>query len=142
MYCIELLYAILFRIVLIKRTHIVLNTPELPQLWTVIVNSGTAFAFTVAGLANFFNVGNADASFKRWGYPKGWRFVAGGLELAGAACLLFQPTRLFAIGGLAILMVAAIATLLKGREPIPQVVPAVAFLALVLGDAAIQLAGT
>lgn len=121
---------------------IVLTNPEFPKLSALIVNSVTAFAFAVAGLANLFNVGNAGASFKRWGYPKGWRFVTAGLELFAAACLLVQSTRLIAIVGLALLMVAAVATLMKAREPIPKVVPAVIFLAMVLGDAVLQLAGT
>jgi len=104
-----------------------------------ILNDVTALAFAAAGLANLFNVGNAEADFQRWGYPKGWRLLTAGVEIAGAVALLFPATHIFALALFALLMIAVIATLLKGKEPIKHLIPAFVFLTLILLDAGFQL---
>ncbi len=101
------------------------------------LSGATALAFAGAGAANALDLGGAGQNFGRWGYPRGWRFATAGLELAGAAALLFPATQVagrLVLGGV---IVAALATLLRHREGVRHLAPALLFLCLVAADAVV-----
>ena len=73
-------------------------------------------AFCGAGLFNAVGTPATQDDFARWGYPRWWCRVTGGVEVACAALIALPATRGIglALGGLVI--AAALATVLRRRE--------------------------
>lgn len=69
-----------------------------------------------AGGVNFAGPAPVRESFARWGYPAGFHRVTGGLEVATGLLLLIPVTSRVGALGSAIILLAAVATLIRFRE--------------------------
>ena len=72
-------------------------------------------AFLGAGVVNAAGSAAIKDNFVRWGYPRWWNLVTGGLEVLVAALIALPAAR---VGGLvlgAAICIAAIATVLRCR---------------------------
>lgn len=88
--------------------------------------------FAVAGVINLAGMGPVKRDFARWGYPTWLRILCGALELSSAGFLLWKQTRLLGLTAAGVVMVGALFTLLRNREPFGHIAPALAFSALVI----------
>ena len=75
-----------------------------------------AFAFAGAGLFNAIGGAAVQARFIRWGYPAWWNFVTAALEVLGAALIVLPETRIWGLALVAMVMIAAIVTVIWRRE--------------------------
>ena len=108
-----------------------------PLVPTILVAALTA-VFLAAATINLSGWGTVKADFARWGFPAGFNLVCGGLELVGAALLALPTTRLWGLVLLAAIMAGALFTLLRNREPLSHLAPAVAIGILVLAAIALS----
>ena len=103
---------------------------KIVSLVPIIFVAALAVVFLVAGTINISGRGTVKADFTRWGFPAGFHLVCGGLELIGAALLLFPSTRFWGLVLLGAIMAGAIFSLLRYREPVSHLAPAFAIAAL------------
>jgi hypothetical protein len=89
-----------------------------------------AFAFAGAGLFNAIGGAAVRAQFVRWGYPAWWNFVTAALELLSAALIVVPETRIWGLALGAMVLVAAIATVIWRRD-YRHLPPGVALAALI-----------
>ncbi|HEY4079440.1 MAG TPA: DoxX family protein [Burkholderiaceae bacterium] len=88
--------------------------------------------FAVAGVVNLAGLGPVKRDFARWGYPTWFRWLCGALELSSAAFLVGQPTRVLGLALSGAVMIGALFTLLRNREPFRHLAPALIFSALLV----------
>jgi membrane protein HdeD len=69
-----------------------------------------------AGAVNFVGPGSVRDSFARWGYPAGFHRVTGGLEVAAGLLLLIPATSRAGAIGTAVILLAAVMTLIRHRN--------------------------
>jgi DoxX-like family len=91
--------------------------------------------FFGAGLFNAIGTERTQSDFARWGYPRWWSFVTGGLEIMSAVLIALPASRIVGLTLGALIIAAAVITVLRHRD-FWHLVPLSVFVAL------IALAGT
>jgi hypothetical protein len=91
-----------------------------------------AALFAIAGVVNLARRGAPKRDFARWGYPGWFQLLCGALELFSAALILGQQTRVLGLMLAAAIMIGALFTLLRNREPFGHLAPALIFSALIV----------
>ena len=115
---------------------------KLASLIPTILTVALAVIFVVADIINIMGRGTVKTDFARWGFPDGSNVVCGGLELVGAALLLLPSTRFWGLALLGMIMVGAIFSLLRYREPISHLAPALGIATLLALEAIALSAGS
>ena len=73
-------------------------------------------AFVGAGLFNAIGTRATQDDFARWGYPRWWCRVTGGIEIVAAALIAFPAGRSIGIALGAVIIAVALVTILRRRE--------------------------
>ena len=79
-------------------------------IWLLVV------AFIGAGLFNAIGTSATKDDFARWGYPRWWCRVTGGVEIVAAALIAFPAGRSIGIALGAVIIAVAVVTILRRRE--------------------------
>ena len=92
-------------------------------------------AFFGAGLFNAIGTPGTQSDFARWGYPRWWNILTGGVEILSAVLIALPASRIVGLALGAPIIAAAVLTVLRYRD-FSHLVPLGVFVAL------IALAGT
>ncbi|WP_242665793.1 DoxX family protein [Paraburkholderia ginsengiterrae] len=110
------------------------NSASFESILTMIA----AVLFAVAGVVNLARPSAVKRDFARWGYPAWFQLLCGALELLSAALLLGQQTRVLGLTLAGAIMIGALFTLVRNREPFGHIAPALIFSALIVVTAAVR----
>ena len=80
------------------------------SLWLLVA------AFFGAGLFNAINTTATQEGFVRWGYPRWWGRLTGGLEMMCAALIALPASRVAGLALGASILAAAVLTVVRHRE--------------------------
>jgi DoxX-like family len=97
-----------------------------------------AVLFAVAGVVNLAGLGAVKRDFAQWGYPAWFPLLCGALELLSATLLPGRQTRVLGLTLAGAIMIGALFTLLRNREPFRHLAPALVFSALIVVTAAVH----
>ena len=75
-----------------------------------------ALAFLGAGVVNAAGSSKVKDDFVRWGYPRWWNYVTGGLEVLVAALIATPAARVAGLSLGAAICVAAIVTVVRHKD--------------------------
>jgi hypothetical protein len=100
--------------------------------WVQALTLALAAFFVVGFVINTFMVKLVGPEYRRWGYPKWFHLVSGGLELIVALLLPAMATRLFGVALGSAVMLAAVATVVWHREYHRAAPPLGVFILLVI----------
>jgi DoxX-like family len=92
-------------------------------------------AFFGAGLFNAIGTPGTQSDFARWGYPRWWNILTGGVEILSAVLIAFPVSRTAGLALGTAIIAAAVLTVLRHRD-FSHLMPLSVFVAL------IALAGT
>ena len=84
--------------------------------------------FFGAGLFNAIGTPATQSDFVRWGYPRWWSFVTGGLEIMSAVLIAPPASRIVGLALGAVIIAAAVMTVLRHRD-LSRLVPLTFFVA-------------
>ena len=86
--------------------------------------------FFGAGLFNAIGAPGTKSDFARWGYPRSWNIVTGGLEMMSAVLIALPASRSLGLALGAAIIAAAVLTVLRHRD-FSHLVPLSVFVALI-----------
>jgi hypothetical protein len=87
-------------------------------------------AFFGAGLFNTIGTEATKSDYARWGYPRWWCFLTGGLEITSAVLIALPAARIVGLTLGAIIIAAAVLTVLRHRD-FSHLAPLGVFVALI-----------
>jgi DoxX-like family len=86
--------------------------------------------FFGAGVVNAIGAAGTPSDFARWGYPRWWGILTGGLEIVSAVLIALPVGRIVGLALGAVIIAAAVLTVLRHRD-FPHLVPLGFFIALI-----------
>jgi DoxX-like protein len=86
--------------------------------------------FFGAGIFNAIGTSGTQSDFARWGYPRWWSTLTGGLEMISAVLIALAVSRVVGLTLGTLIIAAAVLTVLRHRE-YSHLVPLGAFVALI-----------
>jgi hypothetical protein len=89
-----------------------------------------AAGFLGAGIFNMIGTAATQDGFARWGYPRWWGRLTGGLEIMSAALITLPGSRIAGLALGAAIIAAAVLTVLRHRE-YAHLAPLGAFVAVI-----------